>query len=514
MGDAIMDGGRTVRQHFMLAGMTLAGMVAICATTRSAHADEQRAYPRAYRAQMIDTGEYPRGRVLRSHHAEEFSDEFEPYDQAMDDTLDEVANNVDSQDGEDYPDDSPADVEQAAPIPAEHPIYADDFRRGLPPKSQRGRVVKAQHSVTDQPGFAAELPSGDMDALNDGASSAVDSDGVSAPYAGSADGGAAPWESSMCGDDSSPCGDCCYPCSPPYWSHKTGVWGEYLYLRPRNAEVPYAVPIDGPVAPVIGNGIQNGPTATVNPNWQAAFAVGGSIAISDFSSLRLRYSHFDQTTQDSATISPPDVLRALVTHPLGTNAATDTLDASASLKLRWNVADAVFARVLVGGDNYVVNYFGGGRYMDLQQEFGAIFRTVGSTPVASNIQFNGGGIQLGLDGERRHCRTGLLVYGRVSSSFVAGQFKANYQENDATGVPIVANSFQAGRIVPMLDMEVGFGWTGPEGRLRVTAGYVVNAWFNTVSTSDYIQAVQANNFNGMSNTITFDGFTVRGTLQF
>ncbi|MBL9122241.1 MAG: hypothetical protein JNG90_01325 [Planctomycetaceae bacterium] len=324
----------------------------------------------------------------------------------------------------------------------------------------------------------------------------------------------ASWDSGLCGESPAACSTCDTCCAPPYWRHQTSIWGEYLYLRPRNAEVPYAVPIDGPVAPVIGNGIQNGPTATVNPGYQSAFAVGGSWALSDFNSIRLRYAHFDQLTSDAASISPPDVLRALVTHPLGTNAATDTLDASASLNLRYNIADLVYAGVWWGGDNFVVNYFGGGRYLNFQQDFNALFSTIGTTPVDANITFDGGGIQLGLDAERRSCRTGLLVYGRASSSFVVGQFNASYRQADATGVAIAANSFEAGRIVPMLDLELGIGWAGPGGRWRFTAGYVVNAWFNTISTNDYIQAVQANNFNGMSNTITFDGLTVRGTLQF
>ena len=43
------------------------------------------------------------------------------------------------------------------------------------------------------------------------------------------------------------CGSSCGCCTAPVWAHRCGVFGEYLYLRPRNAEIVYAVPFNGPV---------------------------------------------------------------------------------------------------------------------------------------------------------------------------------------------------------------------------------------------------------------------------
>jgi hypothetical protein len=274
------------------------------------------------------------------------------------------------------------------------------------------------------------------------------------------------------------------------------------------------VPIDGPVAPVLGNAIQIGPTATVDPGFQIAFAVGGSFALSPTSSLRAKYTRFDQTTTNSATIAPPDVLRSLVTHPLGMNAATDTLDASANYRLNYNMGDADYAGTLRDNEKYFINYFGGGRYLQFDQDFNAAFTTIGTTAVNTAIQFNGGGIGLGLEGQRRNCPTGLLVFARGASHFVVGEFDASYAQTDAAGVPVVASSFSAARIVPMLDLELGAGWMSANGRVRLTAGYLISAWFNMVTTPEYIQAVQVNNFDGLSDTVTFDGLTARATVQF
>ena len=48
----------------------------------------------------------------------------------------------------------------------------------------------------------------------------------------------------------------------------------------------------------------------------------------------------------------------------------------------------------------------------------------------------------------------------------------------------------------------------------MTAGYMVSAWYNTVRTSDFIGAVQANDFGGLNDTLTFDGFVVRSEFRY
>ena len=61
------------------------------------------------------------------------------------------------------------------------------------------------------------------------------------------------------------------------------------------------------------------------------------------------------------------------------------------------------------------------------------------------------------------------------------------------------------RIVPMLDYELGIAWLGPQGHLRVAIGYMATYWFNIVSTPTFVDAVQADNYVNVSDTIAFDG---------
>jgi hypothetical protein len=306
-----------------------------------------------------------------------------------------------------------------------------------------------------------------------------------------------------------PCDDC-----PPWWRHRTRLWGELLYLRPRDAEVAYAVPINGPVAPVLGNGIQIGPAAVVDPDYTSGFRVGFVYALDSRTSLAGTFWSFRSNTEDDAAINAPDVIRSLVTHPLGANAATDVLATSARLDVDFDIADADYRARLVCTDCYSINYVFGARYASLTQDFHAEFSRNGVTTVDTSIDFDGGGIRLGLDGERAFRRCGWVLYGRGTASFVAGEFRARYQQFDAFQQSVVDTDWRSGRIVPILDVELGVGWIGPNDRFKFSAGYLVSAWFNAVKTDDFIKSVQTNDFRDSGDTLTFDGLTARVEYTF
>lgn len=301
-----------------------------------------------------------------------------------------------------------------------------------------------------------------------------------------------------------PC--CTDPCYVPGWT----LFGEFLYLRPRDAEVVYAIPIDA----IGGNPpIQVGPTGLVDPDYEPGFRVGFSFALDECSELRTTYTHFESQTFDEASASAPYVLRSMVLHPSSANAATDWLRGSASYDVDFDLADLDYRRILSCGPAHVLNYLVGVRYAGLQQDFGSVFTSLGDETVETRVGFDGGGIRVGLDGERHIGNCGFMLYGRAAASFVAGDFRARYTQQQL-GVTIVDTTWKAGRVVSMLDLELGFGWTSPAGRYRLTGGYVFSGWYNTVKTGDYIRAVQANDFAGLGDTMTFDGLVVRAELRF
>ena len=107
-----------------------------------------------------------------------------------------------------------------------------------------------------------------------------------------------------------------------------------------------------------------------------------------------------------------------------------------------------------------------------------------------------------------------MVYGRGAASFVGGVFRSSYTQDDLLGTRVVDTAWTAGRLVTMLDLEVGVGWVSPADRFRCSVGYMVSGWYNVVKTDEWIGAVQRNNFVGLGDTLSFDGLTARAELRF
>jgi len=120
----------------------------------------------------------------------------------------------------------------------------------------------------------------------------------------------------------------------------------------------------------------------------------------------------------------------------------------------------------------------------------------------------------GLEGERYSRNGAWTVYGKSTASFVGGEFRSTYTQDNLIGTRIVDTGWRAGRLVTILDLEVGVGWISPCEHWRLSAGYMVSGWFNVVKTDEWIKSVQRNNFVGLGDTLTFDGLTARAELRF
>lgn len=311
-----------------------------------------------------------------------------------------------------------------------------------------------------------------------------------------------------CGD-----GSCQGQCG--VWAHYTSAYASFIYMRPRDAQIAYAVPIDGPIAQApAANPIQIAGVGVVEPEFEPAFNVGFNLALNSMSSLDINYTMFESSTMDQIETSAPNVMRSIVSHPSSTSTATDFLTASANLDIDYDVLDLTFRHLFVGGRVFAVNYFLGARYGTLDQQFRAHFVDNGTEDVQTTIDFEGAGLRFGLDAERHACRSRLRYYAKASASFIAGRFRTNYFQGTSFDPTIVDTNWEAGRVVPILDFEIGAGWRSANDRLRLSAGYMVSSWYNMVKTDDFIWAVQQNNFLEMHESITFDGLVGRVEYRF
>ena len=297
---------------------------------------------------------------------------------------------------------------------------------------------------------------------------------------------------------------CCRPC----WQ----LYGELLYLRPGNDKVSYAVPINGAIVPPVGVApVQVGPEGIADNGFQPGFRIGLGRALSECSNLGASYTYFESNTSDTKARPGAFVLRSLVHHPGTANAATDFLQADAAYSIDFQVVDVEFNRLLASGESYALRYVIGGRYGRLEQGFQSMFSNSTDTEtVATDVNFDGGGIRFGLEGERHARRSGFMVYAKGNASFLGGEFTGSYVQGDAFGGATVVNAgWSDDRVISIVDAEIGVGYACCDGRLRFTAGYLVSAWSNVVTTDDFISSVQINDSSDVSDTLTFDGLTSR-----
>jgi hypothetical protein len=303
-------------------------------------------------------------------------------------------------------------------------------------------------------------------------------------------------------------------CCDPLWCHRSGVFADLLYLRPGNIDYVYAIEQTGPLP----TDSPTGPVGRVGFDGAMGYRVGATQALSDCSSLQVSYTWFQDDTQDTIAATAPNVLILKPALPNIANVGSTGIVDSARYDIRFQQVDIDYRSLLYGTYDSAINYFAGLRYANLKQDFRAQEDTgvpAGLSTVNSNISFDGFGIGFGLDGMRRSAYSGLLVYGRSSASFVAGEFKANYAETTQLVVGNVgANNLVDYRVMTILQTELGSGWQSPCGRVRITAGYQFAGWFNALTTGSYIQGVQNRQFNNLNETITFDGLVTRFLWQF
>jgi len=377
-------------------------------------------------------------------------------------------------------------------------------------------IVRAQQFVS--PG-AQTLPYGGLPALRVAPDGAVHLDGPGAQYSQPAY-AAQPRPVAITSPTGGRFSNWLYNDPVPWqYNHRHGFFGDFLYLRPRNAEVSYALPIDGVVA--LGSEVPIGPVAVVDQDYEPGFRAGGVVRLTDGASIRGMYSYFRSSASDTATILPPNVIRSLVTHPNVANAATDTLDARAQHDIDFDLVDIDYRGLILGCESctdckcaIVVNGIIGGRYATLDQQFSSSFEVIGTRTVDTSVDFDGGGIRLGVEAEHHATTNGFYVYGSGITNLMVGEFTASYRQAHSNNGQEAFASWKAGRIVPTIDLELGLGWVGPRRRLKFSGGYLVSTWFNVVKTDDFIRAAQTSNYDDLSGILTFDGLVARATWEF
>ena len=303
-------------------------------------------------------------------------------------------------------------------------------------------------------------------------------------------------------------GACC-----PEPTQRFSVFGDFLLLKARDVDVHYAQIMNGcgtQATPV-------GEIANAETEYSPGFRLGGVYYLDQNAAVQLTYTYWESSVNDGITAQNGNIVSSLLTAPNTLNCGSDSQAASSHYRLEFQLIDLDYKHSLFSGCNYCVDYVVGTRYAHLDQNFDSLYSILGATAIDTRINFDGIGPRLGLEGEQG-IGHGLWMYGRSTVDILAGHFGSSFrQQNTFAGVQGLAN-YDDDRIVPMVDLELGVGWTNRSGRIRIEGGYMFQGWFNTVTTSNLIDSVHSGNFSGngnsLKNSIEFDGLTARVAFRF
>jgi len=307
------------------------------------------------------------------------------------------------------------------------------------------------------------------------------------------------------------CGGKCSQCLSGGYACHLNFYGEFLYLRARDAAVAFAVPIDGPITAPPTPRVEVGPVAMVDMDFQPGFRAGLGINPNVCTQFTVEYSMFESGTTDNIAVPPapsPFVLESLVQHPSVSNAGSDFRLATAQYDISFDMIDVAMHRLLSYSCSHQFGYSLGIRYAQHEQTFQADFSVTGTETVTTDIDFDGVGVRGGLEFEQYvGCR--MLVYAKGYGSLMPGEFRASYLQSQSFDTRVINTTWRAGRVMTMWDLELGLGLSSKCKNYRATAGYVFSAWTNMLQTDEWIRGVHNNDFIGMEDTTTFDGLVAR-----
>lgn len=308
------------------------------------------------------------------------------------------------------------------------------------------------------------------------------------------------------------CSDCCGLGGG--FEHCWYFYGEFLYLRPRDSEVAWAAPIDGPI---IGGGaanpIQIRPLGVADMDYQPGWRGGIQYNTSECSGFNVQYALYEASTNDSLGIAAPNVIRSLVSHPGTQTAAQDFLQGDAHYNINYNVLDFDYRKLVWYDYDYQVGYLAGIGAVQLEQTFVANFAGAGTEQVQTDIDFYGAGGRFGLFGEYA-INNRFRFYSKGTGSWMAGEFRADYDQRQSFDPQVVDTAWKGGRIVGIYDLEFGMKWISRCGNYSANVGYLYSAWTNVLQTDEWIKGVRTNSFIDMDSTMTFDGLVARFEARF
>lgn len=323
--------------------------------------------------------------------------------------------------------------------------------------------------------------------------------------------------SGNCGEYNGSCSDgacdCHVPvCTPWYQVPHVAVWVDWLFLQANGADIAHAQQQNG----LGGVGtVPFGDIGSLGIDYDSGVRLGGALCCDACSGVLVSWTWFQ--SDDSETLLPPAIpgvaaVGSLVHHP-GAALLASVGPVDATYDVEFQLVDLMYKRAWLAGNRSYLSWLAGFQYGHLEQDlsqFGVFGGGAGGAiDTTTSIEFDGGGLKAGLEGERL-VAGGSSLYGRMTGAAMSGRFRSSYTMLNTTGDLLLAEAnWDDDRIVPQLEYELGVAWMTQGGGVRLSTGYMFSHWYNVVTTPEFISAVQADRYVDVGDTLSFDGLVVR-----
>lgn len=274
--------------------------------------------------------------------------------------------------------------------------------------------------------------------------------------------------------------------------------GEYWLVQPRRRALNFAI-IDPNQ-----DGFPQGSIQSIDLDSASGFRVGAGYENCEHWTLGAYYTYF--FTGNNRDIFAPQggTLYATLPHA-GTVFAVDQAMATSGLK--YQVLDVEGGRRFESGEHMSFWVGGGGRFAFIEQSLRAVYNGQSAylAVVDSPIQFDGGGLRLGAEGDFK-VGHGLGFYGRAFGSLLAGNFNTSLTETNNNGAAVItAVSEHYRKVVPVAELGLGMYWKRDQWKALV--GYEFTNYFGLVDSPDFVHDY-TNKLSYRTSDLSLDGLRI------
>lgn len=295
-----------------------------------------------------------------------------------------------------------------------------------------------------------------------------------------------------------------------------------VYLRPTRDNLDFVI-----VDPYNSSEQVRGDYQSVEPGYEPGIRLGFGYDFGTGVDIAAEYTHF-RSDESASEVRQTGTLWGTWIHPNAVLDDNDVTSAVANYSARYDVFDLVAGKRFGDEDEFNLRLDAGLRYARIDQNFDIKYRqdidpvNNRRVNIDSSNNFSGWGPTVGV-GFDWPAGNGFTLFGALSGSVLVGDFDLSMYEHDyqvaaVNGtVRVDTEETYNNRMVPVVEMRAGVGYSRKLRNGFLVGGefgYEWQNWFNMATVRQYTDDVDSQLANTDTTDLSFDGFFLKGFVDF